>query len=57
MKRYFLIIFVSILTLGLHAQSVKVTGQVTAAADKEPIMGAYVKVAGTKTASDESYTT
>ena len=51
MKRYFLIIFVSILTLGLHAQSVKVTGQVTAAADKEPIMGAYVKVAGTKTAA------
>lgn len=60
MKRYFLIIFVSILTLGLHAQSVKITGQVTAAADKEPIMGAYVKVAGTKIAAitdiDGNYT-
>ncbi|MBP8687734.1 MAG: SusC/RagA family TonB-linked outer membrane protein, partial [Prevotella sp.] len=51
MKRYFLIILVSILTIGLHAQNVKITGQVTAATDKEPIMGAYVKVAGTKTAT------
>ena len=51
MKRYFLIIFAAILTLGLHAQNIKITGQVTAATDKEPIMGAYVKIAGSKTAT------
>lgn len=38
---------VSLLTLSLHAQNVKITGKVVSAADNEPLIGVYVKVPGT----------
>lgn len=46
MKKIFLLFIISIFTLGLQAQIVKVTGTVTSETDKEPLMGAYVKVQG-----------
>jgi|GEM_PF-3476659 hypothetical protein len=47
MKRYFFILLVSLLTLSLHAQNVKITGKVVSSADNEPLIGVYVKVPGT----------
>lgn len=46
MKKYIILIIISLFTLGLHAQGVKVSGTVTSTSDGEPLMGLIVKVAG-----------
>ena len=47
MKKYLLSLFLSVFALCLQAQTMKITGTVTSADDHEPLMGAYIKVAGT----------
>lgn len=47
MKKFFILFIISIFTVGLRAQNVKVSGTVISDTDKEPLMGAYVKVKGT----------
>ncbi len=51
MKKYIFLIFISLFTLSLHAQNVKVTGTVISASDNEPLIGAYVKAKGTSQAA------
>lgn len=49
MKKIFIFILVSLCALGLQAQNIKVSGTVVSESDNEPLMGAYVKVAGATT--------
>lgn len=48
MKRY-LFLLLSFFTLSLYAQQVKLTGNVTSASDKEPMIGVTIMVKGTPT--------
>ena len=55
MKRYILFIMVSVFSLALSAQNVKVTGKVTSASDKESLIGVTVKVKGGQTGAITDY--
>lgn len=46
MRRYLFILF-SLFALGMYAQQVKLTGNVTSASDKEPMIGVTILVKGT----------